>query len=124
MLASGIRRANVRFGAAPGRIRFSFQTLPQEVAYHDVQQVWLEADALGFDGGFLYDHFLPIYTDPTSPCLEGWTLLASLAAQTKNLRIGLLVTGNTYRNPALVAKMGLSQQKNVKFHRMVLGKTA
>jgi hypothetical protein len=39
------------------------------------------------------------------PCLEGWTLLSALAAQTKHLKVGVLVTGNTYRYPAVLAKM-------------------
>jgi alkanesulfonate monooxygenase SsuD/methylene tetrahydromethanopterin reductase-like flavin-dependent oxidoreductase (luciferase family) len=81
-------------------------TAPAQVAYHDVLRVWREADTIPeIEHAWLFDHLMPIGGDPNGPTYEGWTLLSALAAQTRRLRLGLLVTSNRFRPPAMLAKI-------------------
>src|SRR4051795_11534470 len=81
-------------------------TAPMQVDYADVQRVWREADAIEqIEHAWLFDHLISIAGDPAGPILEGWTLLAALAAQTTRLRLGVMVTSNRFRPPAMLAKI-------------------
>jgi len=86
-------------------IRFGVQTPQQNTTWSEMLSQWQEADSLGYDTAWVFDHFLPIFSDPTGPCMEAWTALAALAMTTRNVRVGAMVTGNTYRHPAVLAKM-------------------
>ena len=68
--------------------------------------VWQEADEIDvYESGWTFDHFYPIFSDSSGPCLEGWTTLTALAQATNRLRVGVLVTGIHYRHPAVLANM-------------------
>ena len=86
--------------------RITFKTKPEYSTWNQILDMWMEGERIEiFDGGFLFDHFYPIYGDKTGPCLEGWTALSYLAGRTRRIRLGLMVTGVPYRHPAVLAKM-------------------
>ena len=87
-------------------MRFGFKTAPQNTTWADLLAVWQAADDIDlFESGWTFDHFYPIFPDPTGPCLEGWVTLTALAQATNRLRLGTMVTGNVYRHPAVLANM-------------------
>jgi alkanesulfonate monooxygenase SsuD/methylene tetrahydromethanopterin reductase-like flavin-dependent oxidoreductase (luciferase family) len=95
-----------RTGVQISEPSFGIATAPQQVSYDDVLRVWREADTIPqLEHAWLFDHLLPIGGDPDGPIFEGWTLLSALAAQTGRLRLGLLVTSNRFRPPAMLAKI-------------------
>jgi len=86
--------------------QFGIMTAPMQVGYEDILRVWLEADAIpAIEHAWLFDHLMPIGGDLHGPAFEGWTLLSALAARTRRLRIGVLVTSNRFRPPAMLAKI-------------------
>ena len=91
------------------RPSFGIATAPMRIDYADILHVWREADAIAeIEHAWLFDHLMPIGGDPKGPIFEGWSLLSALAAQTERLRLGLLVTSNRIRPPALLAKIAVT----------------
>jgi alkanesulfonate monooxygenase SsuD/methylene tetrahydromethanopterin reductase-like flavin-dependent oxidoreductase (luciferase family) len=83
-------------------------------------EAMIEAEELGFDSLFTWDHVYPIIGSWEGPALETYTGMAAVAAHTKRATIGHLVTANTFRNPALVAKM-ITTIDHISNGRAVLG---
>ncbi len=75
------------------------------VPYAELLAAAQHAEATGWDGLWIADHFMPNQADTSGPVGEAWTLVAALAASVPRVRIGTLVSGNTYRHPAVLAKM-------------------
>jgi F420-dependent oxidoreductase-like protein len=90
--------------------------------FEHVADLAVAGEESGFGSVWVMDHFwqLPPLGGPTQPMLEGYTLLGGLAARTRHVKLGTLVTGVTYRNPALLAKM-VSTLDIVSGGRAILG---
>ncbi|HEV8639683.1 MAG TPA: TIGR03560 family F420-dependent LLM class oxidoreductase [Methylomirabilota bacterium] len=101
-------------------MRFGLFTSLTNNAWPDALGLWRHVEATGWDAACVTDHFMPNTPDKVGDTLECWTALAALAALVPRLRIGTIVVGNTYRHPALVAKMAATVDV-ISGGRLVLG---
>ncbi len=103
------------------QVSFGIKTSQANTTYERVLRTWLEADELPvFDHAWLWDHMVPLRGEVTGPALEAWTLLAALAAQTRRIRMGVIVTDNRLRPPAVLAKMAATVDR-ISDGRLVFG---
>lgn len=89
-------------------MRIGIDIAQQQLPWQEIRSRARFADAAGFEGLWLFDHFKPLYADPDGPCFEAWTSLAALAAATERIRLGILVTGVTYRQPSVLASQAIT----------------
>lgn len=88
------------------QITFGVKTSQIGTSYEEIVGFWREADEIPiFEHAWLWDHLVPLRGDIHAAALEAWTLLAALAAQTRRLQLGVIVTSNRIRPPAVLAKM-------------------
>jgi len=91
------------------RPTFSFKVWPRDIPWPELRDLWVAADtADAYQSGWLFDHFYPPRPGQRAAIFEAWTLLASLAAVTERLRLGVMVSSNTFRHPSLLAKMAIT----------------
>ncbi len=100
-------------------MRFSFWPNPSQ-PFGEVLALARHVESTGWDGLWYADHFMPNAADTTAPWPEAWTTLSAIGAMVPRLRIGTLVTGNTYRHPAVLAKMAATLD-HITAGRVVLG---
>jgi len=101
-------------------MRFAIFTGLGLTTWEAVRDLWIHADKTGWDAACVTDHFMPNTPDKVGDVMECWTTLAALAPIVPRMRIGNIVAGNTYRHPAVLAKM-VAQVDIISGGRLICG---
>lgn len=103
----------------PG-LRFGMFLSQASKSWSEVLGDFVSAEELGFDHAWLVDHLVDTDGAPEDGCLEAWTLLAAIAARTERIRLGVLVSSNTFRHPAVLLKQAVTVD-HISGGRLILG---
>src|SRR3990170_4707048 len=112
-------RAQPMSGEEPD-MRFGLFTSLGAQTWAGVLDLWRHVEATGWDIACVTDHFMPNTPEREGPMLEGWSTLTALSALVPRIQVGTIVLGNTYRHPAVVAKMA-AQVDIISGGRLLLG---
>jgi F420-dependent oxidoreductase-like protein len=89
-------------------MRFGIDVAQQRLSFDQIVDHVRLGEELGFDGAWGFDHLVPMYGEGPGECFEGMTTLAALATATSRIRLGLMVTGVTYRHPSVLAAQAVT----------------
>lgn len=106
--------------AAPSSLRFGLFLSQADRTWAEVLASFTMAEEFGFDHAWLVDHLVDTDGPPEAGCMEGWTLLAAIAARTSRIRLGILVSSNTFRHPAVLLKEAVTVD-HISGGRVILG---
>jgi alkanesulfonate monooxygenase SsuD/methylene tetrahydromethanopterin reductase-like flavin-dependent oxidoreductase (luciferase family) len=110
------------YGANPSAnyVTFGIVAGQHHRSWGEMREQWQFAEEAGLDSAWAFDHFFSLRDDEMGPCLDGWTLLGAMAEMTGNIQMGLMVTGITHRNPAIMFKQAVTVD-HISNGRLILG---